>query len=105
MDRRLARFLVAGVILALATAGIISLFASTRPDGMEKVAIDKGFADTATAHPLSGSPLANYEVEGVGNNHLATALAGVAGVAITGALACSLLYGMRRLHRRRARGG
>jgi hypothetical protein len=51
MDRRLARFLIAGVVLALVTGGILSLFASSQPDGMERVAIDKGFEETATAHP------------------------------------------------------
>jgi hypothetical protein len=103
MDRRLARFLIAGVVLALVTGGILSLFASSQPDGMERVAIDKGFEETATAHPLSGSPLADYQMAGVGNSHLATTLAGVAGVAVTGALACGLLYGARRLRRRPVR--
>lgn len=65
------------------TAGIFSFYASSSPDGLEKVAEEKGFIDTAKDPLNSGSPLADYGVAGVGNERLSVGLSGIAGVLIT----------------------
>jgi hypothetical protein len=96
-NRHQLRFLVAGLVVALALAGIISYYASSSPDGLEKVAEDEQFLDTATDHATADSPLADYGVEGVDNERLSVGLAGVIGVVITAAIAGGLFLGLRAL--------
>jgi hypothetical protein len=95
MDRRLWWFLAAGLVAALIVAGVLSSFAASDPDGLERVAIDEGFDETAEEHVLADSPLADYTVEGVEDERLSTGLAGVIGVAITAVIAGGLFYGIR----------
>ena len=80
---RLPVFLGLGLLVTLVLAGLVSGFADRDPDGLEKVAQDKGFADTAQPHPLAGSPLADYGVRGVDDERASVGLAGVIGVGIT----------------------
>lgn len=68
-------FLLAAVLLAL----IISPFASSRPDGLERVAEDKGFIEKANARPAVRSPIRDYLMPGIKNEKVATAIAGVLG--------------------------
>lgn len=77
------KFLLAGIAISMITAGIFSFYASSSPDGLEKVAEEKGFIDTAKDPLNSGSPLADYGVAGVGNERLSVGLSGIAGVLIT----------------------
>jgi hypothetical protein len=83
VNRRFGTFLVAGLLVALALAFFVSPQASSSPDGLEKVATDEGFIETADDHDLADSPLADYGVEGVDDERLGTGLAGVAGVGVT----------------------
>lgn len=82
-----AWFLAAGAVVALALAGIASFYASSQPDGLERVAADHGFADDATDHAAADSPLSDYAVSGVGDRRLSVGLAGVVGVAATAVVA------------------
>jgi cobalt/nickel transport protein len=41
------KFLLAGILISIFVAGFLSFYASSSPDGLEKVAEDKGFLDTA----------------------------------------------------------
>lgn len=101
MDRRnLLLFVIGGLIVALGLAFLVSPYASSLPDGLEKVSIDKGFADTAKAHALGGGPLADYGVKGVENEKLSTGLSGVIGVVITFGVAM-ILFGALRVYRAR----
>lgn len=72
-----------GLIVALGLAFFVSPFASSSPDGLNKVAIDQGFADQEQEHALADSPLAGYGVKGVEDERLSTGLSGIIGVAIT----------------------
>jgi hypothetical protein len=76
-------FIVAGLLVAIGLALIVSGFASSSPDGLERVAEDKGFLETAKDHLFAGSPMADYAVKGVDNERLSTGLAGLIGVLIT----------------------
>ncbi len=87
---------VAGLVVALLLAGVVSFYASGHPDGLEFVAEQTGFLPTAQDSPTAGGPLAGYEVAGIGNGRLAAGLAGVAGVLITLVLAGVLGYAVRR---------
>jgi len=82
------------LLVALLMA-IISPFASSSPDGLEKVAEDKGFIEKATEAPYQ--LMADYLFPGVENEAVATILAGIIGtLAIFG-----LAYGVARLLRRK----
>lgn len=72
---------------------VFSPLASGSPDGLEKVAEDKGFIGQAKEPPFK--VIADYVFPGVKNEAAATILAGIVGtVAIFG-----LTYGMARLLR------
>lgn len=77
------KFLLAGILISLAVAGFLSYYASSHPDGLEKVAEDKGFLDTAKDSINSGTPLADYGVSGVDNERLSVGLSGIIGVILT----------------------
>jgi hypothetical protein len=104
MDRRTRLFLLAGLVVTVLVAAVVSGFASGDPDGLERVAIDKGFEETATDHALDGSPLADYAVEGIDDERVSTGIAGIIGVAATLAVTVGLLYGARFVQRRRTAG-
>lgn len=85
-----------GLLAALLLAGVVSLFASSSPDGLERVALDHGFTETAQDHDLAGSPFAEYGTAGVEDERLSGALAGVVGVAATLLVAGGLFLLLRR---------
>jgi hypothetical protein len=93
-------FIVAGLAVALALAFFVSPRASSHPDGLERVAIDEGFADEATAHDVEDSPLADYGVEGVDDERLSTGLSGIIGVVVTFAVAGGAIFLYRQARRR-----
>ena len=87
---------VVGLAVSLALAGGVSYYASSHPDGLEKVAGDVGFLDTAKESAVKDSPLAGYGVAGVKSERISNGLAGVIGVASTAAMSFGLFYGLRR---------
>jgi hypothetical protein len=87
---------VAGLLVALALAGVVSFYASGDPDGLNKVAADEGFAKGEKAHGLENSPFAGYETDGVDDGRLSGGLAGVVGVGVTFLLVGGLVYAVRR---------
>lgn len=86
----------AGLLVALTLAFFVAPEASSKPDGLNKVAAEEGFADDETAHDLEDSPLAGYGVDGVDDDRLGTGLAGVLGVAVTFALGSGVFLLARR---------
>lgn len=92
--------LLVGLLLAFLLAGFVSGYASGEPDGLNKVAIDQGFAESESEHAFSGFPLAGYAVSGIEDERLAGGLAGVIGVAMTFVVGGVLFYGVSRLARR-----
>jgi len=73
------RDIIIGVIIALFLAGIISMFASSFPDGLEKVAENLGFLEKGEGEPTIKSPIPDYAIPGIKNEKLATSIAGIAG--------------------------
>jgi len=88
--------LITLLLVSLVLAGGVSMFASASPDGLEKVAEDKGISEQAKDHDLAGSPLADYGIRGVGDERLSGSLAGIAGVGITFLVAGGLMLALRR---------
>lgn len=85
-----------GLIASLVLAGFVSFYASASPDGLEKVASDKGFDKSVEEHGAAGSPLADYGVEGVSNARISGGLAGVIGVGATVVVGSGIFYVVRR---------
>ena len=89
-------FLIAGFIASLFLAGVVSFYASSNPDGLEKVAGDIGFSETAKENTNSDGILADYGVKGIDNPSLSTGAAGVVGVVATAAISTGLFALIRR---------
>jgi hypothetical protein len=85
---------IVGLLIALAVT-LISPLASAWPDGLERVAEDKGFIEDAQDAPYEVIP--DYVFPGIGNEAVATILAGIVGTLVVFGLA----YGLGALLRRR----
>ncbi|MCT9091968.1 energy-coupling factor ABC transporter permease [Streptomyces sp. ASQP_92] len=85
-----------GIVTALLLAGFVSFYASASPDGLEKVAHDKGIDAKTTEHATSDSPLADYSVKDIGDARLAGGLAGVIGVGVTVVVGSGVFWAVRR---------
>lgn len=88
--------LFGGLLVALVLAGVVSFYASGSPDGLERVATDKGFVEEADEHALADAPLADYGTSGVDNERVSVGAAGVAGTLTVLAVAGGLAYAVRR---------
>ncbi len=76
--------IVVGVVIALVVAASSAWLASGDPDGLERVAEDHEFIDTARDPGYEILP--DYTVPGVEHEELSTVLAGAIGVAVAGAI-------------------
>lgn len=94
MSRR--AFYVTALLLALVIAGFGSYYASAHPDGLEHVAEQTGFIDSAEEPGTADSPLADYRTEGVGDERLSGGLAGVIGVLVVLVLMGGIVLAVRR---------
>jgi cobalt/nickel transport system permease protein len=93
--RRVIGTVVAGLAIAVALAWVVAPLASGDPDGLERVAIDQGFADTATDSPVAGSPLAEYGVDGLAGEQAGTGISGTAGIVAAFSAGVVLIGGAR----------
>jgi cobalt/nickel transport protein len=93
---RSPRFFVVGLLVALVIAGVGSYYASSHPDGLEYVAGETGFLNSADEPKTGDSPFADYQTAGVDDERLGGGLAGVVGVALVLLLAGGLAYAVRR---------
>ncbi len=89
------RWAAVGLVLALAVT-LLAPLASPYPDGLERVAEDKGFIETAQDAPYEIIP--DYVFPGISNEALATIAAGIVGTLIVAGAA----FGVARLRRQAA---
>ena len=89
-------FLALGLLVCLLVAGVASYYASSHPDGLEYVAEQTGFLDSAEDSATADSPLADYSTRGVEDERLSGGLAGVIGVVVMLLLSSGLFWGLRR---------
>ncbi|WP_449350860.1 energy-coupling factor ABC transporter permease [Streptomyces shaanxiensis] len=87
---------IAGLVTSLVLAGFVSFYASANPDGLEKVAADKGIDAKTEEHATADSPLADYGVKDVENARLSGGLAGVIGVGVTVVAGTGVFWAVRR---------
>jgi hypothetical protein len=76
--------LIAGGLGIALFITLFSPFASSSPDGLERVAQDKGFAGVADSPPYR--LISDYVFPWVGNEDVATVLSGIVGVLIVAAV-------------------
>lgn len=86
----------AGIVAALVLAGFVSFYASSSPDGLEKVAADKGIDKKTGEHASSDSPLADYGVKDISDARISGGLAGVIGVGATVVVGSGVFWAVRR---------
>lgn len=77
-----------GILVSLVIAGAVSFFASSEPDGLEKVAEDTGFIDDAVDNANAELPLADYGDAG----GIPVGVAGIIGVVLTIGVAFGLFW-------------
>jgi len=87
------KFVLVMLAVSLAVAGGVSWFASTHPDGLEKVAEDKGFMDRAKEPSHSVMP--DYTVPGL-SGFASNGVAGIVGVLAVLGMATAAGYFVRR---------
>ncbi|QHG16076.1 energy-coupling factor ABC transporter permease [Nostoc sp. ATCC 53789] len=74
------------IVTIFLIAGVLSLFASAWPDGLEKVAENTGFIDLAAkVRVIVPTPLADYTIKGLGP--IGTSIAGLMGATVCFAVA------------------
>ena len=71
---------VAGLLIAAAIVVVLAPFASGDPDGLERVAIDVGFAEQGTDAGFQLLP--DYSVPFLGDSPVSLVVAGLIGVAL-----------------------
>jgi hypothetical protein len=96
MHRDTKLFIVAGLLVTAGLGLVASPFASSAPDGLERVAADKDFIDSAEDHALADSPVADYSVRGVDNERAGTGIAALIGVLITFGVGLAVFTAIRR---------
>jgi hypothetical protein len=92
-------FTILALALAVGLAVAVSPYASASPDGLEKVAAEEGFLQEGTLHSLQDdSPIPDYAFPGIGNERVATGVAGFLGTLLVfgTAFALGALFRRRR---------
>ena len=100
--KRIRTSLFIGFALAVAVGltVIASPYASSSPDGLEKVAETNGFLDDGRLHSIQEtSPVPDYAFPGVDDPRLATALAGLVGTLLVAAAGMAVVGLARRRSR------
>jgi hypothetical protein len=91
------RFTLLALAVAIALAAAASPFASSSPDGLEKVAERQGFLDRGRLAPVQErAPAADYAFPDVADERVAKGLAGLAGALGVFALAAGAVALVRR---------
>jgi PDGLE domain len=97
--------LVLALAVAIGLATAVSPWASSHPDGLERVAEDRGFLDRATVDRVQDDPpIPDYAFPGVENARVATGLAGFVGTLGVFAVGTGLALLLRRARGRGAAG-
>ena len=93
MDKLKRYWWLIGLLIALAVA-LLSPLASPHPDGLERVAEDRGFLDRAEDAPYEILP--DYMFPGVKNEAVSTVVAGLVGTLVVFGIGYSLAWVVRR---------
>ena len=86
--------LIAGGLGIAMLVVLLSPLASSRPDGLERVAEDKGFSGLADSPPYE--LISDYVFPWVDNEDLATVLSGIVGVFVVAAVVLAIAFLLAR---------
>jgi hypothetical protein len=93
-------FPIFGLAVSVGLAVFVSPYASSSPDGLEKVAESKSFLDTGRLHAVQeSSPVPDYVFPWVGDPRLATAFAGFVGTLLVAFVGVAIMTLLRRRSR------
>jgi cobalt/nickel transport protein len=90
------KFFAAALLVSALLAGVVSFYASSLPDGLEKVAEDVGFIETAKEHTFGDFTLSDYGISGLENARLSVGFAGLIGVVVTALISMGLFMLIRK---------
>ena len=96
---RTRTFFAVGLLVALLIAGAGSYYASSHPDGLNRVAEQTGFIDEEKKSAAADGPFAGYSTEGIDDDRLSGGVAGVVG-SLTTLLVGGGLFWVLRSRRR-----
>jgi cobalt/nickel transport protein len=101
-------FVGTALVVAVLLGVFVSPWASSNPDGLEKIPKDKGFMKKAEEEKPAWkhSPMKDYAFPGVKGEKASTGISGLVGVMITLAVMVAvglLALGLNRLHKKRIR--
>jgi hypothetical protein len=85
-----------GLVTSIFVAAVVSFYASSNPDGLEFVAEQVGFLNTAKDSAVASSPLADYAFVGLANERISVAIAGIIGVLLTAAISFGLFSFLKK---------
>jgi hypothetical protein len=71
-----------GIMISLIIAGVVSYYADSNPDGLERVAEDQGFIEDAADSANAEIFASDYGIAGVEDERLSVGLAGVLGIVV-----------------------
>ena len=87
------KIIFTGLIVSFFLVLFISPFASSSPDGLERVATNIGFIEKGEGHNIVKSPFPDYLTPGIKKEKVSTSVAGIIGTVIVFGLA----YGVSAL--------
>ena len=90
------KFYASALLVSALLAGVASFYASSSPDGLEKVAEDVGFIESAKDHAFVDFTLSDYGIAGLENARLSVGFAGLIGVVVTALVALGLFMLIRK---------
>jgi PDGLE domain len=97
-----AVFVVVALAVAVGLGTAVSPYASSSPDGLEKVAGEKQFLDDGKLHSIQeDSPIPDYAFPGIDNARVATGIAGFVGTLAVFGLGFGLAWVLRPREPRR----
>ena len=97
---RTRAFTTLALAVAVGLATGLSPYASSSPDGLERVAADTGFLGDGRLHTVQNhSPIADYAFPGIADPRVATGVAGFVGTLGVFAIAFAIAWALRRSRR------
>lgn len=88
---------IVGLALAIGLGTAVSPFASSSPDGLERVATDEGFIESSQPASIQeSSPIPGYAFPGVRDERIATGLAGFLGTLVAFAIGYGIAAALAR---------
>lgn len=90
------RWWILWLFVSVVMASVVSLLASSSPDGLERVAEDLGFIESADGREVLSSPMPDYVIPGIGNETFSASLTGFLGVIIMFAVVYSIGFTLKK---------